>query len=174
MRQVMMLLVAIALAAACRRPAEEPGTALPAGEWRSFEGTWTAAGDRRAIDAAPGQQASVVDFSGSILLTGERGIGAGFQARAIAYSDGKALSVGRAVWTDERGDMIFSELSGGQLATGRRITGTFTGGTGRWSGIAGEYGFDWKYVIDTETRVQGRAEQLRGRARIAESAVGPR
>jgi hypothetical protein len=167
MRQVLMLVVAIAVAA-CSRAAREPGTALPAGEWRSFEGTWSAAGDRRTIDAGPGQQASVVDFSGSILLTGERGIGAGFQARAIAYSDGKALSVGRAVWIDERGDM-----SGGQLATGRRITGTFTGGTGRWSGITGEYGFDWKYVIDTETRVQGRAEQLRGRARIAGSAAGP-
>jgi hypothetical protein len=171
MRLVLMSLVAIAVAA-CGRTSREPGPALSAGEWRSFEGTWSAAGDRRTIDAGPGQQASVVDFSGAILLTGERGLGAGFQARVIAYSDGKALSIGRAVWIDERGDMIFSELSGGQLATGRRITGTFTGGTGRWSGITGEYGFDWKYIIGTEGRVQGRAEQLRGRARIAGSAAG--
>ena len=165
MRQVSRLLL-VALAVACERPVTAPGDALPAGEWRSFEGTWTAAGDRRAIEAGPGQEAAVVDLSGSILLSGERGLGAGFQARAVAYTDGKATSIGRAVWTDQRGDLVFSELSGGELATGRRISGRFTGGTGRWAGIAGEYGFDWKYVIDTEGRVQGRAEGLRGRARI--------
>jgi hypothetical protein len=173
MRRVVTLLIAVAFPAACEQGPREPGTTLPAGEWRSFEGSWTAAGDRHTIPAGPDQQAAVVDLSGSILLTGERGLGAGFQARAIAYSDGKALSVGRALWTDERGDVIFSEWSGEDLATGRRITGRFTGGTGRWTGITGEYGFDWKYVIDAEGRVQGRAERVRGRARFVGPAAGP-
>ncbi len=173
MRPPLALLAAVALAAACERTA--PPTAAPApGEWRTFEGTWTAAGDRRSIDAGPGQEAAVVDLSGSILLVGARGLGAGFQARAIAYSDGRTMGIGRAVWTDERGDRIFSELSGAELATGRRVSGKFTGGTGRWTGIAGEYGFDWKYVIDTEGRISGRAEGLQGRARIVPAEGGAR
>jgi len=171
MRQLIPVLVA--LAAACGRPGPAPGT-VPAGEWRSFEGSWTAAGDRHAVEAGPGQQASVIDVSGSIFLTGERGLGVGFQGRAVAYTDGKAVSVGRAVWTDERGDRIFSELSGAELATGRRISGRFTGGTGRWTGIEGEYGFEWKYVLDTEGRIQGRVEGLRGRARIVPPEGGAR
>jgi hypothetical protein len=166
--------VALALAAACARPAEEPGAAPPAGEWRSFEGTWSAAGDRRTLEVGPDRRASILDLSGSMLLTGERGLGAGFQARAIAFSDGTASSVGRAVWTDERGDRIFSELRGAPVATGRRVLGTITGGTGRWSGITGEYALDWTYVIETDGRVQGRAVDLRGRARIVPPGGGRR
>jgi hypothetical protein len=165
-------LIVLALLAACARPS--PEAAAAGGEWRSFEGTWTAAGDRHTIDTGPGASASVLDLSGSILLVGERGLGAGFQGRAIAYSDGTTSSVGRAVWTDERGDQIYSELHGAPVATGRRITGTFTGGTGRWAGIEGEYAFDWTYVIETEGRVQGRTVGLRGRARIVPPGSGAR
>jgi hypothetical protein len=159
--------LALAVFAACTQPAKERSAAPPAGEWRSFEGTWSAAGDRRTLDVQPGRQASVLDLSGSLLLTGERGLGVGFHARAIAFSDGTASSVGRAVWTDERGDRIFRELRGAPVATGRQIAGTITGGTGRWTGISGEYSFDWEYVIeDGEGHVQGRAVGLKGRARI--------
>ena len=172
-RQARPVLVAVALAAGCARPgAPERSAAPPAGEWRSFEGTWSAAGDRHDLEAAPGRQAAILDLSGSILLTGERGLGVGFQARAIAYSDGAATSVGRAVWTDERGDRIFSELRGAPIATGQRVAGTITGGTGRWAGIAGEYGFEWKWVLESDGRTQGRTADLRGRARIAAPGGG--
>jgi hypothetical protein len=166
---------AIALAlAACAQPAPERSDAPRAGEWRAFEGTWSAAGDRRALELGSGGEAAIHDLSGSILLTGERGLGVGFQARAITFSDGTASSVGRAVWTDERGDRIFSELRGGPVASGRRIAGTITGGTGRWTGIIGEYAFDWTYVVEADGRVQGRTADLRGRARIETPGGGPR
>jgi hypothetical protein len=157
--------LALALVAACTQPPGLPAAAAPAGELRAFEGSWSAAGERRTLEVAPDRQASLLDLSGSILLTGERGLGAGFQARAITYSDGTA-AVGRAVWTDELGDRIFSELRGAPVATGRHIVGTITGGTGRWSGISGEYELEWKWVVEVEGRVQGRAVGLRGRARI--------
>jgi hypothetical protein len=159
------LLAAIAVAACAGRPPDE-GAAPPPGEWRSFDGTWSAAGERRTIDLDGERRASIVDLTGALLLTGERGLGVGFQARAIAYSDGTASSVGRAVWTDERGDRIFSELRGAQ-ESGTRILGKITGGTGRWTGVTGEYRFDWAYVLDAgEGRVQGRAVGLQGRARV--------
>ena len=71
-------LLALALLAACAQPAREPGAAPRPGEWRSFEGTWTAAGDRRSLEIDPQRQAAIVDLSGTILLTGERGLGVGF------------------------------------------------------------------------------------------------
>ena len=167
--------VAMALGAACTQPVNGLSAAPPPGEWRSFEGTWSATGDRRTLDAAPDRPASVVDMAGSLLLTGERGLGVGFLARAIAYSDGTERGAGRAVWTDERGDRIFSELRGAPVATGRNVHGTFTGGTGRWTGITGEYDLDWKYVVEAaDGRVQGRAVDLRGRARIVAPEGGAR
>jgi hypothetical protein len=166
--------VALAVLAGCARPAPETATPPP-GEWRSFEGTWTAGGDRRTIETGPDQRASLVDLSGSVLLLGGKpGIGAGFQARAIAYADGTASSVGRAVWTDERGDRIFSELRGAPLAAGRHLFGTFTGGTGRWAGIEGEYRLEWTWVVETGDSVQGRTVALRGRARIGGAGEGAR
>ncbi len=159
----------LALAACAERPAEPAAAPAPQG-WHTFEGSWTAAGEARLLEAGAGRHASIVDLSGAMLLTGERGLGVGFSVRAIAYSDGTATSVGRAVWTDERGDRIFSELRGAPVATGSRIRGTITGGSGRWTGITGEYEFDWKYVLASgEGRLTGRAERLRGRARLAAS-----
>jgi hypothetical protein len=167
------VLALVAAVAACEPPAHEAPAA--AGEWRSFEGTWSAAGERRTLEAAPGTQASILDLSGSIVLTGERGLGAGFQARALTFSDGSASGgVGRAVWTDQRGDRIFSELRRAGVATGQRVVGTITGGTGRWTGIVGEYAFEWRWVVETDGRVQGRAVGLRGRGRIAAPEGGPR
>ena len=165
-------LTALSLAA-CTRTGPEPAAPPGDGGWRSFEGTWNAAGDLRTIETGPDRKAIVVDLSGSILLTGERGLGAGFQARAIAYNDG-ATSVGRAVWTDERGDRIFSELRGDASAPGKNLAGTITGGTGRWEGITGEYRFEWTWVVETEGRMQGRSVGLRGRARIAAPGEGSR
>ena len=164
----------VVLAASCTRPAGEGSAVPPPGEWRSFGGTWSAAGERRSLGIGAGRRAAILDLSGTVLLTGERGLGVGFQARAITFSDGTASSVGRAVWTDERGDRIFSELRGAAVETGRNVVGTITGGTGRWSGITGEYGFEWKYVIEGDGRVQGRAVDLRGRARILAPEGGSR
>ena len=87
-------------------------------------------------------------------------------AEAIAFDDGRTLSVGRAVWTDARGDRVFSELKGEPVATGRRILGTITGGTGRYGGVVGDYELTWQYVAqDDDDAVQGRAVDLRGRIR---------
>ena len=71
--------------------------------------------------------------------------------------------VGRAVWTDERGDKVFSELKGEWVGTGNRIAGTFLGGTGRFAGATGEYEFQWQYVLTAEDgTVSGRTVGLQG------------
>jgi hypothetical protein len=109
----------------------------------------------------------VASLSGSLLLTGERGLGEGFRATAITFSDSRTGGLGRAVWTDERGDEVYSELSGGPVASGRRITGTIVGGTGRYLGVTGDYQMEWRFVVETEEGVvQGRAVDFKGRARL--------
>ena len=49
----------------------------------------------------------------------------------IALVDSDTGLVGRSVWTDERGDQVFSELQGEGTAARNHITGKFLGGTGR-------------------------------------------
>ena len=157
--------VALLLAAvACSGPATEPRSALAPGESRTFEGSWTASGTRRTLELERGHKASIIDRSGSLLLTGERGLGVGFQGDAIGFSDSKAGGTGQAVWTDEHGDKVFSQLRGEPIGTGARVVGTITGGTGRYAGLTGEYELHWQYVIESDDgTVSGRAVGLKGR-----------
>ena len=75
---------------------------------------------------------------------------AGCSAKRSPSMMARALSVGRAVWTDARGDRVFSELRGEPVATGRRIVGTITGGTGRYAGV------DRRLRADLAVRRSGR------------------
>jgi hypothetical protein len=157
----------ILLAAGCSGQANDARSAPAPGETRTFEGTWTASGSRRTLDLEPGHKASITSLTGSLLLTGERGLGVGFQGDAIGFSDNQAGGTGQAVWTDERGDKVFSRLRGESLATGSHIVGTITGGTGRWAGLTGEYELRWQYVIEgDEGTISGRAVGLKGRVTL--------
>jgi hypothetical protein len=148
----------------------------PTGDgWHAFAGSWTASGTRRTLHLGGDHRASIVNVSGSMLLGGERSMGVGFRAEVIGLSDDVQGLVGHAVWTDERGDQVFSALKGQKVGTGNRITGTITGGTGRYAGVAGEYEFQWQYVIEAEEgTVQGRAIGLKGRFRRGDAGVPPR
>ncbi len=142
-------------------------TPVPAGEWISFEGAWSATGERHTLPTEGHREAAVVRISGSVVLTGNSGLGRGFRGEAIGYDDGHAASVGRWVWTDDRGDRIYGELKGEPIATSRRTVGTVTGGTGRYAGLTGEYELTWQYVIADGVTVQGRTTALKGRFRRA-------
>ena len=104
----------------------------------------------------------------------------GFRAEAIVLNDSATGMVGRSVWTDEHGDQVYSELRGEGTATGNTIVGTFIGGTGRYSGATGIYGFSWRFVLESEDgEVQGQSIGLQGRVRVgappaSSGATGPR
>jgi len=158
--------VALTLAfAACGPSAEPPKSAAPpANDWREFEGSWNAAGSRRTIPLGADRRGSVIDLRGSILLTGPGRPGVGFRSDVIALSDSETGLVGRSVWTDEKGDQVFSELKGEGTAAKNRITGTVLGGTGRYAGITGSYEFSWRFVIEGEDgSIQGSAVGFKGR-----------
>jgi len=156
---------------------QSPGPATEASSadgWRAFEGTWTASGTRRTLQLGPDQRAAIFELTGSLLLTGEQRPGVGFMAQAIGFSDSRVGMQGRSVWTDERGDMAYSELKGEWVGSGNQIVGTFVGGTGRYAGVTGDYTFQWQYVVDAEDgAVSGRVVDLKGRARLSQPTTAP-
>lgn len=142
---------------------QEPGAGAA---WRPFEATWSATGRRQVVAIEGGAMAAIVEISGAVVLTSGEGLSRGFRGEAIGFDDGQGLGLGRAVWTDENGDRIFSRLKGEPLRTGTGLVGTITGGTGRYAGLEGEYSFTWQYVVPVEDGViQGRSVGLKGRVR---------
>jgi len=169
-----LLTFAALVVTACSR-APQRSISLPAGdEWLEFQGTWTTAGSRYVIGLGNDRQASIANFNGSLLLTGPSRPAIGFRAEAIVLNDSISGMVGRAVWTDERGDQAYSELRGSGTATSNKIVGTFLGGTGRYSGAAGEYDFSWRFVLENEDgSVQGQSIGLKGRVRVGSQHTPP-
>jgi hypothetical protein len=99
-----------------------------------------------------------------MLLAGPSRPGVGFRSQVIALVDSETGLTGRSVWTDERGEQVFSELQGQGAADRNHITGKFLGGTGRYAGATGWYEFSWEWVMEAEDgTIQGRAIELKGR-----------
>lgn len=137
-----------------------------------FQGTWTATGKRTTLVLGAGRRASVSDFSGELILTGAARPGIGFRANAVMFNDSATGLVGRAVWTDARGQQVYSELRG--LAGSSTILGSFVGGTGRYQGATGAYAFSWRFLLEGEDgAVQGQSAGFSGQLRTAGPGVPP-
>ena len=149
----------------------QPTVALPQQATTSgqvFQGTWSATGHRQMLKVDGGRSATTVQLSGAIAITTGTGLSRGFRGEVIGFDDGAGLVAGRVVWTDERGDQIYSGIFGDALvAASRVLRGTITGGTGRYAGMSGEYEFRWQHLVNVDdVVVSGRAVDLRGRVRM--------
>jgi hypothetical protein len=173
-RQWIALSIAL-LACVISAPSPTSAQGISAGgEWREFRGTWTAVGKRQVIPLGADRRASIADFDGSLMLTGPSRPALGFRAEAIVLNDSVTGMVGRAVWTDERGDQVFSELRGETTATGNRLYGTFLGGSGRYEGATGSYEFSWRFLLEAEDgAVQGQSMDLKGQVRVSPPQSAP-
>ena len=166
--------LALVLGAACGGPAARTRDVPAADEWLPFSGSWTASGTRTALDLEAAHWAAILHMNGSLVLAGEKRPGVGFRAEVVGFTDSLTGLVGRSVWTDERGDKVFSELKGVWVGAGNHVTGTFLGGTGRFVGATGEYEFQWHYLHTGEDgAVAGRTTGLKGRVRLAAGAPVP-
>jgi len=158
---------------ACSPAPPPPELPRDGGAWHEFQGEWTAIGTRHTIHLGGDRRSSTVNLSGSLLLSGPGRPSVGFRSEAVVLNDSATGMVGRSVWTDERGDQLFSELRGEGTATGNRIVGRIVGGTGRYAGVTGEYEFSWKFVLEAEDgSVQGQSVGLKGRVRTGVPATG--
>jgi hypothetical protein len=123
------ILAALLALGACS-PAGGPSPAqAPADGWHEFEGSWTASGSRRTISLGGERRASVVALTGSLLLAGPSRPGIGFRAEIVGMGDTGTGFAGRAVWTDEKGHQLYSELKG--EGTAARVQGRATGLKGK-------------------------------------------
>jgi len=166
-------LVSLVLVSACGREPQPSKSVLSVGEWLEFQGTWNAVGSRNTMRLGGDRQASISTFNGSLVLAGPLRQEVGFRSEAIAFSDSATGLVGRAVWTDEHGNRIYSELRGEGTAKHNKITGTFVGGTGRYSGATGTYEFSWRFVVENEDgTLQGQSMGLSGRVRLDSERAG--
>jgi hypothetical protein len=171
-----IVLASLLAMTACGRAPHTPESLSAGDEWHDFQGTWTAAGSRIAIPLGDGRRASTSKFEGSLVLAGPSRPAVGFRAEALVLNDTTTGLVGRAVWTDDRGDQVFSELTGNGNSTGNKLIGTFVGGTGRYAGATGSYEFSWRFVLETEDgTVQGQSMGLSGTIHVgsAQAALDP-
>ena len=169
-----VLVVGLVALAGCSPGGPAPESSLSTAEWHEFQGTWTATGSRHTMPLGTDRRTSIANFEGTLLLAGPGRPGVGFRAEAIVLNDTATGMVGRAVWTDEHGDQAYSELRGEGTATGNRIEGTFAGGTGRYAGATGTYGFSWRFVLEAEDgTVQGSSIGLSGRVRVGAPSAAP-
>ena len=173
-------LAALMIATACGRTPQTTQAVSAGDGWHQFQGTWTAAGSRISIPLGNGRRASTAKFEGSLVLAGASRPAVGFRAETLVFNDTATGMVGRAVWTDDRGDQIFSEITGNGDSTGNHFVGKFLGGTGRYADASGDYEFAWRFVAENEDgNVQGQSMGLNGKihvgaAQAAPDAGGPR
>jgi hypothetical protein len=146
-------------------PASVAAAAAP--EQRHFTGTWSVSGTRQTLEMGPGHRAEAFRLGGALMLTGEQRLGLGFRSDVIGLSDNRTGMQGRSVWTDERGDQVFSELGSAATGPGNLIQGRIIGGTGRFAGVSGEYSFKWNpLVVSEDGSVSGRVDGLKGWALV--------
>ena len=170
---MLLVVIGVLLISGCDRSTPPP-TGLAPGELRHFTGTWSATGNRQTMPLEAGHQAAIFKFSGSLLLTGPQRLTTWFKAEVIGFADNLSGSQGRSVWTDERGDKVFSELHGETISPGKLIKGRFLGGTGRFAGVSGEYSFRWQSLVHNEDGDEsGRVVDLQGWARLGTPTSTP-
>jgi hypothetical protein len=163
---VRTFLLGLALATAACGPSSDAAPRAAPGAELVFEGSWNASGSRRTLSLGEGRKASLLELRGTLLLHGPERPGAGFRSEVFALADSATGLQGRSVWTDERGDRVFSELQGEGDAARNHIKGTIVGGTGRYAGVTGSYEFSWHSLLESEEgSIQGRAVDLKGRIR---------
>ncbi len=161
------MLIVVLLVTACDSQTAPPQVGSGPEEVRTFTGTWTATGNRQTLQLELGHQATVYKLSGSLMLSGPQRPSRGFRAEIIGFSDTRSGTRGRSVWTDERGDKVFSTFSSESAGSGELIEASFIGGTGRFAGVSGEYTFRWRHLINNEDGVMsGRVVDLKGWARL--------
>jgi hypothetical protein len=168
-----------ATSASATSPAEAPAASAEAQpEVHDFTGFWNGTGTRKTIPLGQGKSdskrtGSIIDLHGTMLLAGRGKPGVGFRADVIALVDSATGLSGRAVWTDEHGDQVFSELNGEGDKSSNHIAGTILGGSGRYANASGAYEFSWSFVIDADDgSIQGEAVGLKGSMRFPEANVG--
>ena len=169
-----MALTGVLVMTGCGSVSRTPISLSTGDQWHEFQGTWTAAGRRDNLNLGSDRRASIARLDGSLMLAGPSRPDVGFLSEAIVLNDSVSGMVGRAVWTDQKGDQAYSELRADVTPAEMKIIGIFIGGTGRYAGATGTYEFSWRFLLETEDgTVQGQSVGLKGRVRVGPPGAAP-
>jgi len=169
-----LALIATLVLTACDRQTTTPSNESEPGQVHTFTGTWSATGTRQTMKLESDHRSYIFRLTGSLLLKGKERPRKGFKADVIGFFDNRIGLQARAVWTDDRGDKVFSEIYSEGKVPGELIEGRFIGGTGRYANAIGEYTFTWKRLINNDNgAVSGRVVDLKGWVRDGSSEALP-
>ena len=169
------LLPALVVALLAAEPSGGAESPLPAQAdgWVAFEATWSAAGQRRVLQAGD-REAATTYLSGAFTVLRGEGFRKGFRAEAIGYSDGAGFGAGTLVLTDDRGDQVYCDLREQASPGGTVYAATIRGGTGAYARIEGQLTFRWRHLVSTpDGEMQGMTVGLAGRYRKLPVADAP-
>ncbi|MGI9263974.1 MAG: hypothetical protein ACR2QU_03530 [Gammaproteobacteria bacterium] len=135
-----------------------------------FRGNWTAIGTIRTLELGESESASILRLQGTIVTESSHGLTRALQSECVGLNlkEDRATGTGRCVWTDSDGDRVFSQVTGSLSGTDSKVQGRFSGGTGKYTGLEGEYELEWRYLrtIDEEGTINGYSTSLTGNWRL--------
>jgi len=124
----------VALTASGQSPVPKQGT---------FKVRHKVSGSVEELPFGAGRTVSIFHLQGTVEAQREGGPMRDMNCDCLGLMDSKTGNVGRCLWTDKDGDKVFIELKGQLAAAGGKSRATFTGGTGKYTGISGGYDVVW-------------------------------
>jgi hypothetical protein len=127
----------------------------------TFAARWVVTGTWRGMALGEDREIILAELGGRLDVAADGGVITDFASRCLVFSDEVTGGIARCRWRHPSGDEAFSEIEGGILVAGGPVRGRFVGGTGRYVGLAGEFGFDsWSALyIERQDRTSEHYER---------------
>lgn len=134
----------------------------------AFDAYWAVSGTVHTVEITGHGMAAAGGLTGTLTVQTTEGARPSFETDCVIFADDRTGGTGRCVWTATSGDQVFVELrSSGPVGSGR-ARGSFTGGTGRFVRIEGQFDFEWNYSVRGrgEASLDGATMAMQGRYRM--------
>jgi hypothetical protein len=134
---------------------DQPAHAQAPPKSGTFSARWVISGTWRGLGLGDEREVIVSDWGGRLDVMPGGGAIVDLASRCLVLWDSATGGTARCRWRHPSGDEIWSEIEGGLFAKGTPVTGRFVGGTGRYSGISGEFRFDGWFALYIEREPRG-------------------
>ena len=136
----------------------------------SFEAAWIASGTVHVLDFVDSSSAASGRLTGTVTIQSSVGFLRNFETDCVVFADTRTGAVGRCVWKDPLGDLIYLETQGSGAGGFGATRGVFIGGTGKYRGIQGGVQYEWSVNVHGggDTTLDGQSVQMRGNYRMGD------
>jgi hypothetical protein len=144
------------LYAASRWPEQDAGT---------FTGFWSMSGTVHIVELPDGGIAAGGGLTGTVTIQTSQGPIPSFDTDCVVFHDGRSKGVGRCIWTATNGDRVVVHLESDGPAGSGSVAGSFTGGTGEFASLSGQFQFEWSYTVrgGADAQLDGSSYTMTGR-----------